>query len=164
MYILKIFLLIVIIKFSLNLFRLLGTKYIYKKFLFQPPNIYQYAPFVTSLFNSAGTQKIILSSIRTNGLNQASQDYISNSIGKKDSFNALNEIFQRTIGIYKYRMLQSINPFYWIFLPTHISMNFDVILNTPLKLILNLLYWVVSVFATYFLESLIDSLFSTWIF
>lgn len=163
MYVLILFLFVVAIKVLVNLIRLIETTYLYKVFQKQPSNIYQYAPFITSVFNSAGTNTIILSTTRTNGLNQATRDYISNSIGKKDSYNAIEVIFQKTIGKYKFRLFQSVNPFYWLFLPKYIFQYFNKQLKTPLEILLNLLYWLISVIAAYLVEHFLDIHLQNWI-
>ena len=147
---------IVVLKFALNFFRLVGTLAIFHIFRKQPRNIAQYCPFATSLFNSAGTQQIIISTVRTNGLNQAKKDFISNSLHKKDSYYALETIFQKTIGVYKFRMLESINPFYWIFLPIHFLENREIEIPAIVKPIINLVYWFLGVVAAYFLEKYLD--------
>lgn len=144
------------LKFTLNFFRLIGTLVIFHIFRRQPNNLAQYCPFATSLFNSAGTQQIIISTVRSNGLNQAKKDYISNSLHKKDSYYALENIFQTTIGVYKFRMLESINPFYWIFLPIRILENFKIEIPEIAKPIINLIYWFLGVIAAYFLEKYLD--------
>lgn len=144
------------LKFTLNFFRLIGTLVIFHIFRRQPNNLVQYCPFATSLFNSAGTQQIIISTVRSNGLNQAKKDYISNSLHKKDSYYALENIFQKTIGVYKFRMLESINPFYWIFLPIRILENCKVEIPEIAKPIINLIYWLLGVIAAYFLEKYLD--------
>lgn len=163
MYVLKIFLVVVAIKFSLNLIRLLETVYLFKVFKKHPANIYQYSPFITSVFNSAGTNKIVLSTIHSNGMNQASEDYISNSLGKRDSYNTIETIFQKTIGEYKFRLIQSINPFYWLFLPKYIFQYFNKPLKTPLELLLNFIYWLFTVVVAYLVELFLDAHISDWI-
>ena len=162
MYLLIIFLGIVILKFTLNLSRLIGTQIMFKMFHKQPKNIAQYCPFVTSLFNSAGTQQIILSSTRVSGINQAQRDYISNSLARQDTKDELETIFQKTIGVYKFRLLQTINPFYWLFLPKFILEDFNVILPKLGQTLLNLFYWVIGFAGTYFLEKYLDSHFQNF--
>lgn len=163
MYVLKAFLVIVFIKIVLNLSRLIETYYLFKVFKKQPKNIYQYTPFVTSLFNSAGTNQVIIATTHTNGIQQARHDYISNSLGKNDSYNSIEVIFQKTIGVYKYRIFQSINPFYWIFLPKYIFQYFGKPLKTPLEIMFNLIYWFLTVVATYFVELFLSSNLPYWI-
>ena len=159
MYLLIIFLGIVILKFVLNLFRLIGTLIMFKIFKNQPKNIAQYCPFVTSLFNSAGTQKVILSTSRASGITQGQCDYISNSLSRQDTRSELETIFQKTIGVYKFRMLQTINPFYWLFLPKYILEDFNIVLPKVGQTLLNLFYWIIGFATTYFLEKYLDARF-----
>ena len=162
MHLLAIFLVIIVIKCVLNLSRLTGTFIMLKIFRNQPKNIDQYCPFVTSLFNSAGTQQIILSTTRAYGLNQAQKDYISNSLGCQDVKTELEVIFQKTIGVYKFRLLQTINPFYWLFLPKFILEDFNVILPAAGQMLLNLFYWVLGSAGTYFFEKYLDAHFQVF--
>lgn len=156
MYLIFVIIGIVALKFTLNFFRLIETLVIFHVFQRQPKNLAQYCPFATALFNSAGTQQIIISTARSNGLNQAKKDYISNSMHKKDSYCALEEIFQKTIGVYKFRMSESINPFYWAFLPLYILENLKIEIPGIVKPIINLIYWFLGVIAAYFLEKYLD--------
>lgn len=163
MYALKMFLIIVSIKLVLNLFRLLETYHLFRIFKKQPKNIYQYTPFVTSLFNSAGTNQVIIATSRASGLNQGRHDYISNLLGDKDSYYSLVIIFQKTIGVYKYRLQQAINPFYWLFLPKYIFQYLGKPIQTPLEMLFNLIYWLVTVVAAYFVELYLSANLSHWI-
>ena len=163
MYLIFVTIGIAIFKFALNFFRLIETLIVFHVFRKQPKNIAQYCPFATSLFNSAGTQQIIISTVRSNGLNQAKKDYISNSLHKKDSYYALDDIFQKTIGVYKFRMLESVNPFYWIFLPIRILENLKIDIPEIAKPIINLVYWLSGVIAAYFLEKYLDLYFQDFV-
>ena len=157
MYLLTIFLVVVIIKFVLNLSRLISTYIMFAIFRKRPKNLAQYCPFVTSLFNSAGTQQIIISTIDSYGINVGSRDYISNSLTRSDTYDEIYTIFERTIGVYKFRMLQTINPFYWFFLPKYILEDFRITIPRIGQSILNLFYWIIGFAGTYFLEKYLDS-------
>lgn len=159
MYILITFLLIVAIKFVLNFSRLVGTCIMHVIFLSKPKNLVQYCPFVTSLFNSAGTQQAILSTTRSNGMKQAKYDYISNSLDREDTRNALESIFQKTIGVYKFRMFQTINPFYWLFLPKYILEELNISISRIGNTFLSFTYWVIGFAGAYFLEKYLDARF-----
>ena len=163
MYVLIVFSVIILIKLILNLSRLIETYYLFKVFKKHPKSIYQYTPFVTSLFNSAGTNEIIIATTRTNGLNQARRDYISNSLGKKDSYYSLEVIFQKTIGVYKYRLVQTLNPFYWLFLPRYVFYYLGKPLKTPLEILFNLIYWFATVVAAYLVELFLSANLPHWI-
>lgn len=147
---------IAIIKFVLNFSRLIETLIIFRIFQKQPKNVAQYCPFATALFNAAGTQQVIISTIRTNGLSQARQDYISNSLDKKDSYFALETIFQKAIGVYKFRISQSVNPFYWLFLPKYLLMSYSIEFPSFIEALLNLVYWFLGVVLSYFLGKYLD--------
>lgn len=159
MNLLVIFLLIVLLKFFLNLSRLSLTKYCFYKFKKQPKNINEYSPLTTTLFNSAGTQTGVLSTVRSNGLNQGKFDYISNSLSDSESYYAIQKIFYRTIGTYKLRMFQSINPFYWVFLPKYILEYFGKSGSGFIAIIINIVYWAITSIAAYIVENILDMYF-----
>lgn len=156
MHFLIIFGIIVIVKLFLNLFRLIETYVLFWIFNKHPKNISQCCPFVTSLFNSAGTQKTILVTSRIGGINQASKDYISNSLDDSSSYAELQSIFQKTIGVYKFRILQSLNPFYWIFLPKYLLEGVGIFLPGIVQFLLNLVYWFLGSAGSYLLEKYFD--------
>ncbi len=152
MYILIFFLFIVVIKLMTNLFQLISTYYFHHKFLKQSDNIDQLSSFVTSLFNSANTQVIIVNIFNASGVRQGRKDYISNNLSDMDNFTEINKLFHKTIGVFKYRALQSINPFYWLFLPKYILAYFNIGVGKITSIFLSLIYWSVSVIAGHYLE------------
>lgn len=156
MTLLVLFLFIVLLKFILNLGKLYLTKYCFYKFKKQPKNINEYSPLVTLLFNSAGTQTGVISTVRSNGINQGRYDYISNSLSDRESYSAIQDIFYRTIGTYKLRACQSISPFYWLFLPKYILEYFGKSGSGFVATIINIVYWVITSIAAYIVENLLD--------
>lgn len=155
MHIVLIFLIIVFLKFLLNLFRLIGTKVCYNRFNKKVKNLAQYIPFTESLFSNAGTDKFAY--IHTHNTDEYTK--LSSLLCDSDQYKHIDSAFNQTIGVYKMRILQCINPFYWIFLPKHIfvSLNFN-----PPKIILffvNILYWGLTTTCAYLLEMYLDSRF-----
>ena len=157
MYLLIVFLILIIGKFSLNFFRLVATAIMFKIFRKHPKNIAQFCVFVTFLFDSANTQKIVMYKSRINGINQMHRDYISNCLGSADANDELSIVFQKTMGVYIFRMLQAINPFYWLFLPKYILLHFNINAPKIIQYPLQLMYWCVSFGAAYILEKYLDS-------
>lgn len=155
MYVLFLFFVIVLLKFILNFARLLETYYLFHKFQLRPKNLAQYCPFVTSIFNSAGTQQTIPITLRSNGVKYRTVDYISNILTDYASQHDLEVIFQQTIGVYKLRILQFFNPFYWIFLPKYILESHNISLSKPWRFLLHILYWILDSSAAYFFNEYI---------
>lgn len=156
MSLLIILLCVISLKIILNVGRLISTWYCFYKFKKQPKNINELAPLVTSLFNNAGTQVSVISTVRSNSLNCGYPDYISNCLNKKNSYYSIQDIFYKTIGVYKLRILQSINIFYYLFLPKHILEHFGKSVSTIRGIIINIIYWIVSILSAYIIETLLD--------
>lgn len=156
MTLLTIFLAIVSIKFVFNICCMIVTKYCFYKFKKQPININEYSPLVTSLFNGAGTQTRVISTVRSNGLNQGKYDNISNSLNDRESYYAIQNIFYRTLGVYKLRACQSINPFYWLFLPRYLLEYFGKSGSGFVATLINIVYWIITSISAYILENLLD--------
>ena len=153
MLVLYFFSIIVLLKFLLNTFRLIATLFCYHKFLKQPKNLAQYIPLTESMFDSAVTNKIVY----LHTWNTDEYTKLSNLLCDKDQHKHLDLAFNQTIGTYKMRMWQCINPFYWLLLPKYIFSSFNI---TPPKIVLslsNILYWIISVTAGYFLEAYLES-------
>lgn len=148
MYAFFMLLIIVFLKFLLNLLRLIGTHICYHFFKKQSKNIDMLIPFVESLFNSAKTNEIAIVQSRKVDVQQKLSYFLSD----KDCRNHLHTVFKRTIGVYRLRLLQCFNPFYWIFLPKYILESFNI--NAPQIIISlsNIVFWLVSAFCGYAIE------------
>lgn len=153
MLILYLFCTIVLLKFLLNLFRLIGIEFSYRKFLKNSKDLAQYIPLTESLFDSAGTNKFV----HVHTWNTDEYTRLSSLLCDKDQHRHLNLVFNQTIGTYKTRIFQCINPFYWLFLPKYIFESFNI---SPPKIAVslsNILYWGITVIASYFLEMYLGS-------
>lgn len=148
MYAICIFLIIAALKFLLNLSRLIGTHICHHCFKKQSKNIDTLIPFVESLFNSAKTNEIAIIQSRKVDIQQK----ISYFLSDRDCRRHIDTIFKRTIGVYRLRLLQCLNPFYWIFLPKYILEGLNI--NAPQVIISlsNIVFWVVSAFCGYAIE------------
>lgn len=166
MKVLLLFLVIVGIKALINLFRIFATKYYYKRFLkLSIPNKYncssnsklnQYSEPVKKLFNCAGTQHVVVTTDRI-GRNRMYQDYISNQLADNSAYSKLCEIFENTIGVFKLRFREAFYPTYWLFIPFRIFEKSKFGIPKFIKILINLLYWLLSFTAAYFLEHFLDS-------
>lgn len=161
MTVILIFGLIVFLKVLLNIFRLLATKFYYfiyvglSKGHAQPDkHLHQYAAPVGKLFKAANTQILIMD--RYGSLMH--REYISNHLTDPACKEKLIETFEKTIGVYKLRIRESLYPAFWIFLPLRVIERREISIPSFLKLPLNLVYWVISFLAGYFLEHYLDSM------
>lgn len=153
MFVLYLFLIIVILKFLLNLFRLIGIEFCYHRFLINSNKLAQYIPLTEILFDHAKTNKFV----HLHTWNTDEYTKLSSLLCDKDQYKHLDRVFNQTIGTYKMRMLQCVNPFYWLFLPKYIFDSFNI---APPKIVIslsNILYWTITVTSSYFLEMYIES-------
>lgn len=148
MYAICAFLIIVLIKFLLNLFRLIGTHICYYIFDKKQKNLDRIIPFVESLFDSARTNSLVI--VRSNKIDI--QEKASYFLSDKDCRKNIYTIFNRTIGVYRFRLLQCINPFYWIFLPKHMLGSLSINVPKILVYLSEIVFWVVSAFCGYVIE------------
>lgn len=156
MYFLFFFLCIVVIKFTLNFLRYLATKVCLKKFNQNSQNTEQLIPFVETIFDSAKTNSLVLIE------SHSSTEYtkLSSLLCDSSCQSKLNSVFQQTIGVYKLRMLQSFNPFYWIFLPKYLFKSLEIQPSKPTLWLTTVLYWLLSTICTYLFDLYLDAHFS----
>ncbi len=160
MNVLGLFLLVVLIKYLINIARLISTKFYFNKFKSKSKNLIRYSAPVTHLFNKAGTQEIVVTYERMYGFKQLHKNNISQLLNDDDTWDKLFDVFNETIGVYSFRARQSFYPSYWLFLPTAIFNYFDYEPPRLLKLITTFVYWVIGFTVTYLLEIYLDQHFS----
>lgn len=153
MNVLFLFVFIIMLKLVLNVGRYILTLYYYRKFKKHDINILKYSASVGILFDTAKTQQLVLMSDRRCSY----RDRISNVLDDSENFFMIDRVFQRTLGVFRTRILQSVNPFYWIFLPSHIFFSLGISINNVLLSISNILFWFLSAVAGYFLEIFLES-------
>ena len=153
-----LFLIMIFIKFLINIFRLLKTLYLYKKFK-SKTNMTSYIPEIDILFKHADTSYQTTYDERKHGYVERTLREVAYLSDKKEYFHEVNKVFQLTIGVYRMRAKSSINPFYWIFLPLNILYTTGV--NPPkiLKCIISIAYWIIGFLASYHLEILLDTVY-----
>lgn len=147
----RLFQLVFIGKLALNAFRLIGTYLCYYKFKKRPSNLGQYIELADRLFSAAGTNLLVHEST----WNQDIYHRISYLLTDRDHRRNLDLVFQKTIGVYKLRIFECVNPFYWLFLPKYI---FKYLGYEPSKVIVSLstlIYWVLSTVAAIILETVL---------
>ena len=158
---LSLFCVFVIYKFASNLYFLLRTKFFYKEFksLLDDKTkrsipITEYMHEVKYLFTKAKIKNRSLSFMREMGFGYAKEAELKmfDNIFTIDYeiTPLVNQSFNEAIGVFKYRMRQSINPIYWvefaIFLPKHVLEFFDIDSSKQLSNLIQFIYWVLSIF------------------
>lgn len=140
-----------ITKLILNICRLVGIYICYIAFRNKSDSLGQYIELADRLFSAAGTNLLVHEST----WNQEVYHRISYFLTNKDHRRNVDLVFQKTIGVYKLRIFECINPFYWLFLPKYI---FKYLGYEPSKIVVSLstfLYWIVSTAATIILETVL---------
>lgn len=117
-------------------------------------------PQIIRLFINAGIEDAIVSSVEWIGFGyfQTSKPSVFNNISvtRNDIVNLALKMFHRSIGIYKSRLIETINPIYWIeliiFLPKKISNYLGVSPESIVIKIAQLLYWIIATIIGILLE------------
>lgn len=156
MIILYIFIAIAIIRIATNIYRLLATKFYYFLFRNKSRKLNEYNIPVGNLFQKAGTQHLIVATER-HSIEMMYKDYISNHLTDRSCYDKLCEIFESTIGVYKFRIRKTFYPIYWITLPVNILETKNIHLNKFVSLLVNIAFWLISFLAGYFLEHYLDT-------
>ena len=136
---------IIVIYCSINAARYLLTRHYHKLFLSKDLRLPQFTAPVERLFDIAGTNKIFAS-----GAYAGQKISYCLSVPQYEVY--LDRTFQQTMGIFKFRAVNSFNPFYWFGLPGRTLKSFNICLQNPINAIISALVWVVSVVLAYKLE------------
>ena len=155
MKILYIFLMFVILKAFLNFCRYCKIRSLYKKFL-SGKCFTSYIPELDILFKAAGTSYRTTYDERKTGYLERSIRDIAYSAENPSYQHEVNKVFQVTIGVFRLRIKNSLNPFYWIFLPTNILYSNNICPNFVVKTFITFVYWVISTVASYHLNLFLD--------
>lgn len=151
----KIFLVIVallILHVVLNASRLVSTLFYYQKFKYKNPNMSEYVPAVDRLFDKAGTNQVF---VRTRFEGKS----ITYCLGMNNYRTELDDLFRKTIGVYKYRIRNTLNPLYWFEFPGKAVTKSSSYSNPWIQRILSLLFWAIGIIAAYLANQFLDVLF-----
>lgn len=151
----KIFLIIVallILHVALNASRLISTLFYYQKFKARDPNLSEYVPAVDRLFDKAGTNQVF---VKTRFAGKS----ITYCLGMNDYRTELDDLFRKTIGVYKYRIRNTLNPLYWFDLPGKVATRSNSYSNPWIQRIFSLLFWAISIIAAYLVNQCLNVLF-----
>lgn len=154
MLILHLFIYCVVIKFVTNLFRLLATDFYYYLFKNKDKGINQYCRSIGNLFHHAGTQRKIIVSAQY-FMKELYRDEISNHLTDDETYAELCEIFEQTMGVYKYRLRQTFYPSYWIAWPLTFLALFDINFGKIGSAIAGVAFWLITFVAEHYLEELL---------
>lgn len=152
---LLVFLFFVLIKVLLNMYRYARTRSLYKKFL-SGKNFTSFIPELDILFKNAGTSYKTTYDELKHGYWERSVRDIAYSADKSKYFNEVNKVFQITIGVYRLRIKNALNLFYWLFLPLNLLYSKSICPNSAVKTIITVMYWALGTVASYLLNLLLD--------
>jgi len=153
MKILLFVLLLMMLNFALNFSRMILSKQYYRKFKKSTANMNEYTASVEHLFDKAGTNHMI-------AVTRYQGEKLSQCLCVDSFRDLLHSTFQKTIGIYRFRAINSFNPLYWFDAPVRFLKKENIELPGSVKLLAQLLFWTAAVIIGHCLELLFDA----WIF
>lgn len=151
------FVITAIIRLSTNIYRLFATKYYYYLLKNSSKKLNECAIPVGVLFEKADTQHIVLCTEKRMSIKQMYHNVISNCLTDPSSYGKLCEVFENTIGVYKYRIRQNFYPMFWITLPITALNSINIHPNKIISFFISILFWLISFFVGYFLERFLNS-------
>lgn len=171
-YIIYLAILIIIIKFTINLYYFLLCKHLYKIYkewcLYLNNNCPQTKSKVLRIFKKAHIKDCIIPVSEPSGYGKVA----SYSSRVFDNYPAIDErcivftnrAYEEALGYFKYGMIDSINPFYWIetivFLPKsvldYIGIDTDKVSSKILNVLLTLIWWIIATFGVLYKDNIIS--------
>jgi hypothetical protein len=151
---LYIFLIVLALKFLMNFSRYFQCKRFlaeYERYVNEPKwTFVESEPQVVKLFSSAGVKDSTFSHVEEIGYGnlQSSRPSVFNnmSVRREDVVHITLRMFHKSIGVYRSRMLDTINPLYWIetiiYLPKQILNYLGVVPESAIIKIAQIIYWI----------------------
>lgn len=158
-------------KFFINLGRLIRIKMLYKYYfsLCTPntnPKVWETKREVITLFKKAGIKDGSIPVLQRMGFGQLAQYKASlfnaYPTNRMDFTPHYFSMFDEARGVFKYRILECFNPFYWfnciLFAPKHLleylGLNIDSTSTRCLNFLLTVIYWIVGVLSSLYSQQL----------
>lgn len=153
-----LFFLLILMKFLANTFRLLKTQSLYRRYKTKEC-ITSRIPEIDSLFKNADTSYQTTYDERKHGYLERSMRDVAYLSDRDTYFKEVDKVFQLTIGVYRTRMKNAINPFYWLFLPVNILHSHSITPNAIIRTLISFIYWIIGVLAAYHLNAFLDTVY-----
>ncbi len=176
--ILYFFIIILIIKFVINFSRYWRCKNYLAKYeeYFKNPDwkFVQNSVQIVELLKNAGIEDSVVTAVEPIGFGkiQSSHPSVFDNLTtiREDVVGLVLLKFHKAIGVYRSRMLETINPIYWvelaIFLPKHILSYLGVSPESTLIKIIQVVYWLVATIVGFIIglfRTEIETLIKTWL-
>lgn len=155
-----LFIVVCIIKFSINLFKYYRLKYLLKKYreYLKNPNweFAQYKLEIARLFKNTGIKEIgvsISENVGYGNLKVHTLSVLDNIVNRNEKVvNIVTETFYSSIGYYKSRFIETINPLFWIefllFVPKNIASYIGFKTDNMIANIFQITYWILGLLAS----------------
>lgn len=164
MKVLAIILVVLFVYLLTNLARMFSTKRYYKIFKAYcadygcrygnaSKEIMTCADSINRLFDKAGTNHV--TSLRID--HKILSVLVADCICDTHSQNEVENTFLKTIGVYRTRCINTVNPLYWIALPMRVIESLHFKTSRATNIIFSLLSWLSGVVAAFFVEKFLDS-------
>jgi hypothetical protein len=153
LYLLYIFLAIALFKFVNNFAKYHRCKWYlkqYGEYIKQPSwKFDQHQPQIVKLFQDAGIEDVLVSRVAVVGMTiQTSQAsaFQNLAVREQDVPSVVSTLFHRTIGVYRNRLFETVNPLYWIetiiYLPREMLKYLGVSSENVGAKLLQVVYWI----------------------
>ena len=161
MSILYLFLAILAIKFLINLSRYVQCKWYLSKYHGYIDKstwgFVEHTLQIVRIFKSAGVEDFTVSNVKAIGFGhfQSSRPSVFNNleVKREDIVSLVQRMFYQSIGVYRSRMYETINPLYWIelivFLPKHALNYIGLSLDSVVIKTTQIIYWALATIASF---------------
>lgn len=148
---------VVVVKFVINLVRFTQCKWYFKKYrhYLDSPSFQfnEYESIIVRLFKNANLVEPYVSYAEHIGFGHLHTGRVSVFLNltatRNDVVGLVYKAFHRAAGVYKYRMLESFSPIYWVqailFLPRSILVYLGVPSDEIIAKLFQLVYWVLGI-------------------
>ena len=113
-------------------------------------------PQIANLFDKAKTDEWTVVEYVAGAERIATKAKLSDCIGNGSHNSRIYYVFQKTIGVYKYRIFQTINPLYWLDMPTRWMQSLDTPPKPFVQKLLSMLLWLIGVVISYLIGKFLD--------
>ena len=152
---------ILVIKFLINLSRYIQCKWYlsrYQSHIKKPAwEFVEHSLQIVRIFKGAGVEDVTVSNVEFIGFGhfQSSRPSVFSNltVTREDVVGAVLNMFYKSIGVYRSRMLETINPLYWveliIFLPKQALNYIGIPPESAVIKIAQIIYWMLATIASF---------------
>lgn len=137
----------------------IASLWLYGKFK-RKKSMTTYITGVDALFKKAGTSYVAIYDIWRPSVKQRMMRDVAYLCDKPECYNEINEVFLVTIGKFRHDLFLAIFPLWVLVLPSYLIERNEIQVHGIVKILLNVVFWLISGVAAYLLNDILDSFFS----